>query len=226
MDGFDQLIRAAAPEVPDCGPSRRMSLLLLHQQMERDRRRPRRWMRWGSSVAAGLALVITMVGASGELGSDGFDLESQVETEGGHDWYSKTVGDFSINAKTADRAKELIEITESRQFTLYKLLGTSVGEDTYWQSMAITADGQRLGVRHDVFGIPFPETMKRIDEFQGDPIYVELVRESKRRPADYTQTAMIERYEVEIRTWVFQTARFGTVRLHEAYPLREYRPNS
>ena len=75
---FDKLISDAAPPVPDCGPARRTTRMLLHdrmrQQASRKQTRDVRGMAW----AAGLVFLVMLGGQVTELGSDGFDVSTQI----------------------------------------------------------------------------------------------------------------------------------------------------
>ncbi|MCB1181965.1 hypothetical protein KDM41_00890 [bacterium] len=77
-NAFDDLIRRAAPPVPDPGPSRRQLRTVLHARMWQVERRRQRRHRWGVATAAVLAFVMVYGVQPPQLGSD--DLGFTVET--------------------------------------------------------------------------------------------------------------------------------------------------
>jgi hypothetical protein len=72
---FDKFISDAAPQVPDAGPSRRMSRLVLHERMRQATNRRHTRQIQGSMLAASLVLLIVLGGQVTELGGDAFELE-------------------------------------------------------------------------------------------------------------------------------------------------------
>lgn len=72
-DRFDELIREAAPEVPDTKVTRQVNRALMHECIRRDHPRRKRNYRLGL-VAAGLALVVVFSGQVQDVGSDGFNM--------------------------------------------------------------------------------------------------------------------------------------------------------
>lgn len=227
MDSFDRLLRDAAPEVPDSGPSRRMTLLLLHGRRDRGRHRLLRWVRSGMAATGVLALFWLTIGSPVDLGSDAFDIHPEIDPDSGSLFFQKTVGRLSTTVNSEEQAKQIVEFVESRQFTLQRLLGTEVGGQTIWTPIArgeIDGEMRNMAVPDGTFDLPQPEDQSLHDDLFADPLLREISSELKRRPPDYTQLSTVGRYEVELRTWVFETARFGTVRLHRAFPRKQYHP--
>lgn len=225
MDRFDRLIRDAAPEVPDAGPSRRTTLMLLHQRPSPRRSRRYDWSRPVAVTAAAVTLCLLTFGSPGDLGSDAFEYDLISEnTTNGLSVFKSRIGAWEWGTGSAQQARELAEAQASRQYELAKLTGLEIDGDTDWTGFTWLDTPGKPTYTNGEFDLPSSRPTPRHFELLESGIARTIVSEARSRPADSVAIANVDGFEVLLSTWTFQIPKYGRVRYHVGIPLHEYGP--
>ncbi len=132
---FDDLIRAAAPPVPDPGPTRRTNRAMLKPSLRRKERLRRLSDR---SLAAGICLLALcfLVGNAGDLGSDDFEVRFDKTGElTGNSIFREGMRGTPLVVRdgwTIEDARELHTQYTLNEGVLEVIEGWRIGGMTYW----------------------------------------------------------------------------------------------
>lgn len=227
---FDKLIASAAPEVPDCGESRRTARALMNERvrLETQRQRTRHLRR--ISVAAGLVFVVMMGGQLSELGSDGFDFKMGTLELSNGETVPQIVNTFrgagaGITSKmTEDELYEFQQQILLREGTIESITGLSFNDapPQWFINYLIINNGKVKVIEREPLGLsvenmPISRDKVRflIDELDS---FMELVASGQIAGKPYDKIAA-DGVTFEVRQWSKQYPQWGLFTYYRGEPV-------
>lgn len=226
---FDKLISDAAPQVPDCGPSRRLTRVMLKMRMRQEARRRQARDRRGMSLAAGLVFMFVIGGQITELGGDGFDTISRLTEIDNGGTFIETTAPFRNTRLTvpegtsSDKIYELQQAIAADDRKPIMLEGIKVHGKTLWtMEYSTVIQGeicQIVSSPKDLIGFKTEVTPKTF-EFVYNQItsFKDLVRQGK-VPRKKFQAIRSNGLIFEVYSWTRSFPGFGDVTYYAGKPV-------
>lgn len=219
---FNNWLKEAAPPLPDAGPIRRTNRALMKERIRHDQPRRRHHYRMGVATA-GLALAILFVGQVDNVGSDGWDFESAVQTDilgRTKTVHSRTFGPGIITDATEQQARDILMAEMTREYKILKVIGVELeGRCDWLKRVEIMSEGKPV-----MTGItaqdPASQEIPEMREMIKSGLYREIITAKKSTLHQATGRVTLEGVTYDVKTWIFPDTPFGTVKYHEGVPIR------
>jgi len=224
-DSFQTVMRKAAPGPEDLAAIRRLNRSLMKERFRSEHRGGTDHLRT-SFAAFGLALLVLVVSQVEIVGSDDWLLEKDPLTSlDGREkaTFSRPLTGGAVaglESMTEGQAQGILISTMVKDFKTLHVQGLEIHGRTYWSRIVET----HLEGKSVVMGITVKDPASRHtpdhDRVLTSDLYQKILVARNTPPDSENATVTLESVTYAVKTWVFPSTVFGTVKYHLGMPIR------